>query len=86
MFFELSKGAAKLFFELVEFGEIGGGGLNDALLFVGTSTFAGSGAGSHGVFDAGFPVGFFTPTGELEFSGESAGEVDDFTRGVPGEV
>jgi hypothetical protein len=86
LFFELFKGGTELFFELVELGEIGGGGFYDALLFVGTSTFTGSGAVPHGGFDAGFPVGSFTPTGELEFGGETTGEVDDFAGGVPGEV
>lgn len=55
-------------------------------MFVGSSSFAGSGAVAHGGFDAGFPVGFFTPTGETEVGGEAAGEVDDFAGGVPGEV
>ena len=31
-------------------------------------------------------MGFFTPAGEADLSGEAAGEVDDFTRGVPGEI
>ena len=84
--FEFFEGPAKFFFELVEFAKIRGGGLNDAFLFVGSAAFAGPGAGSHGVFDTAFPVVCFTPTGEAEVGGEAAGEVDGFTRGVPGEV
>jgi hypothetical protein len=86
VFFELPKGGTELFFELVELGKIDGGGFYDALFFVGSSTFAGLGVVSHGGFDTGFPVGFFTPAGEAELDGESAGEVDGFARGVPGEV
>lgn len=86
VFFELCKGGAEFFFELVEFREIGGGGFYDAFLFVGSPAFAGPGTVAHGGFDAGFPVGFFTPTGKAEVGGETAGEVDDFAGGVPGEV
>ncbi len=29
---------------------------------------------------------FFTPAGEADFLSETAGQLDDFTGGVPGEV
>lgn len=83
---ELLQGGAELFFKLIELGKVGDGALDDAVLFVGSSAFAGAGADSHGGFDGALPMGFFTPAGEAGLSGEAAGEVDDFTRGVPGEV
>ena len=60
--------------------------MDDAVLFVGSSAFAGASGDSHGGFDGALPMGFFTPAGEADLSGEAAGEVDDFTRGVPGEI
>lgn len=83
---ELLQGGAELFFKLVELGKVGGGALDDAVLFVGSSAFAGAGADSHGGFDDTLPMGFFAPAGKADLSGEAAGEVDDFTRGVPGEI
>jgi len=84
--FYLGEGGAELFFELVKLGKVVGGGVDDALLFVGSSAFAGAGTGSHGVFNTAFPVGCFTPPGKAEVGSEAAGEVDGFPRGVPGEV
>lgn len=83
---DFGEGGVEFFLKLVEFGEVAGGGLNDAGLFVGSAAFAGPGAGAHRFFNALFPMGFFTPAGEFDFGGEAAGEVDGFACGVPGEV
>jgi hypothetical protein len=66
--------------------EVVGGGADKASLLVGSAAFASLGAVSHRFLDALFPVGFFTPAREAEVGGKSAGEVDRFARGVPGEV
>lgn len=83
---DFDEGGVEFFFKLVEGGKVVGGGVDDAGLFVGSAAFAGPGAGAHRFFDAGFPVVFFAPAGELDFVGEAAGEFDGFARGVPGEV
>jgi len=83
---DLEEGLGDFFFELVEFAEVVGGGADKAFLFVGSAAFASLGAVSHRFLDALFPVGFFTPAREAEVGGKSAGEVDRFARGVPGEV
>lgn len=80
------EGGVEFSLKPVEFGEVVGGGADDAGFFVGSAAFAGPGAGAHGFFDALFPMGFFAPAGEAEVGGEAAGEVDGFAGGVPGEV
>jgi len=81
---KLFQGGTEFFFEVVELGEVVGGSANDALLFVGSPAFAGSGAGSHGVLNTALPVVFFTPPGQTNFSGETTGELNGFTRSIPG--
>ena len=81
---KLFKGGTEFFFEVVELGEVVGGSANDAILLVGSSAFAGSGAGSHGVLNTALPVVFFTPPSQANFSGETTGEFNGFARSIPG--
>jgi len=83
---DLDEGGGELFFKGVEAAKVVGGGVDDALLFVGPTAFAGAGTGSHGAFDFGFPVFVFSPAGQAEFVGEAAGEFDGFSGGIPGKV
>ena len=58
---KLDEGGGELFFEGVKPAKVVGGSFDDALLFVGSTAFAGAGTGTHGGFDFGLPVFVFTP-------------------------
>ena len=83
---ELIEGGLEFFFELVKLVEVVGGGVDDALRFVDSASFAGPGTVAHGAFDPAFPMGAFSPAGELKFAGEAGADFYDFAGGVPGEV